>query len=219
VKDKVEAFNTVSKVYDDWYNHPQGRQVFQAEKNAIEEMIPNKGLGLEIGAGTGVFAESLKNEGRTILCLDPSPGMLSKARARRLHCILGVGDLLPFRRSSIDFSYMVTVLEFVDEPIALLREIGRNTRKETPLVVLFINSESSWGDLYRRVGDRGDIVFRHARLFTLEEMKSMLLKAGYVLMDALGTLVSSPTRAVVDQNLVEPSDKCGVIVIKAIKPG
>ncbi len=62
MRNKVEAFNQVAASYDDWYNHPQGRQVFDAERKAVNHMIPATGLGLEIGAGTRAFAVSLTSD-------------------------------------------------------------------------------------------------------------------------------------------------------------
>jgi ubiquinone/menaquinone biosynthesis C-methylase UbiE len=58
MRKKVKAFDMVAEMYDNWYKHPQGKQVFIAERNAINFMIPSEGLGVEIGAGTGTFAQS-----------------------------------------------------------------------------------------------------------------------------------------------------------------
>ncbi len=213
---KIDAFNTVAGFYDDWYKHPQGKQVFQAEKNAVESLIPEKGLGIEIGAGTGVFTKALTTVNRSILCLDPSVEMMKKARNRDLPCILGVGDSLPIRCNSIDFSYMVTVLEFLDEPYDLFKETKKIGKHDATLTILFINSDSSWGELYRNIGKNGDPVFRQANLFSLDQVSALLNKSGYSIIDAKGTLNSDPANQEVDDRLVEPSDKCGVIIIKAI---
>ena len=39
MSDKIDSFNMVAGIYDDWYKHPQGKQVFYAEKEAMEKMI------------------------------------------------------------------------------------------------------------------------------------------------------------------------------------
>ena len=219
MSDKIEAFNTVAGIYDDWYEHPQGKQVFQAEKNAIEQMIPASGLGLEIGAGTGIFAESLTSDSHTILCLDPSVEMLKKARKRKLPCILGVGEPLPIRHGLLDFTYMVTVLEFLDEPVALFNEVQRVAKLGAPLSLLFINSESSWGELYRNIGAKGDPVFQYAKLYAFDEVQELLEIAGYSITDSKGTLNSDPMNQEVDQNIVDPSEKSGVLIVRAVKKG
>ena len=217
MSDKIEAFNTVAGIYDNWYEHPQGKQVFETEKNAIQCMIPASGIGLEIGAGTGIFAENLTSVDRSILCLDPSPEMLSKARKRGLTCILGVGDPLPIRGGVLDFSYMVTVLEFLDAPVGLFKEVKGVAKENASLCILFINSDSSWGDLYRNIGAKGDPVFKHANLYNLDETVELLIEADYVVSDVKGTLNSDPMNQVVDNELVEPSSESGVLIVKAVK--
>lgn len=216
MRDKIEAFDIVAGIYDNWYDHPQGRQVFEAEKNAVEEMIPRTGLGVEIGAGTGIFAESLTDMDRTILCLDPSVEMIKKARKRKTSCLRGVGVPLPIRRGLLDFCYMVTVLEFLNDPVALFKEVKHNSKKNAVFSILFINSDSTWGELYRDIGEKGDPVFKHATFFSLEKVSMLLKKSGYSLIDAKGTLNSDPTNQVVDDRLVEPNSGCGVIIVKAI---
>lgn len=212
---KIDAFNTVAGFYDDWYAHPQGKQVFEAERDAVENMLPIAGIGVEIGAGTGVFAESLTTEQRTVLCLDPSVEMLRKAKKRGLPCILGYGDHQPIRRDLLDFGYMITVLEFLNNPVATFTEFKDNAKKIAALSVLFINSESSWGTLYHDIGEKGDTVFQHARLYTCKEVEKLLESAGYRVVDIKGTLNSEPTSPVIDRRLVESSNQSGVLVIKA----
>jgi ubiquinone/menaquinone biosynthesis C-methylase UbiE len=211
---KVEAFNIVAGNYDDWYMHPQGKQVFEAELNALMLAVPD-GIGVEIGAGTGIFAESLSNNERVIICLDPSFKMLSRAKDRGLPCILGYGESLPFRIGLIEFIYMVAVIEFIDDPVDLLTEIKNTSKNEAPLVILFINRNSSWGELYQNIGDKGDPVFKHATLYTLDEVRNFLCKSNYYILFEKGTLNSEPIEQKVDKKIIVPSEKSGVIVVKA----
>lgn len=215
MSNKIEAFNIVADSYDDWYKHPQGQQVFGAEKKALEKMLPEKGLGIEIGAGTGIFANNLKNDDRIILSLDPSLEMIKKSKERGLYSILGLGNPIPIRKRVFDFSYMVTVLEFIPQPVSLLREIKEVSKPGAPFVVLFINSNSSWGDLYRKLGSKGDPVFKHAKLYKLSEVIDLLSSVNFKIIDSKGTLNSSPINQNVDQDLIEPTDKSGVFIVKA----
>jgi ubiquinone/menaquinone biosynthesis C-methylase UbiE len=215
LRESVKAFDQVACYYDDWYSHPQGRQVFEAELSALESLIPGTGLGLEVGAGTGAFAESLTDEERTIICLDPSGAMLAKVRKRKLQAIMGVGEHMPITEASLDFAYMVTTLEFLEDPVSALRQIRMTTRKAAPLTILFINADSPWGSLYRRIGADGDPVFRHARLRSHEEVLEMLAEAGYALQESVGTLTTEPKDVKVGGGLVEPGVETGVILVKA----
>jgi len=201
--------------YDDWYNHPQGRQVYDAELKGVDMHIPKEGIGLELGAGTGIFAEQLTGVRRTVVCLDPSGEMLKKAAERGMASVLGVGEALPLRVGVLDFTYMVTVLEFLEDPAAVLREIRETAKEGAELTILFINSESSWGDFYQDIGSKGDTVFRHARLYTMVEVEALMTVSGYRVTEKAGTLTTQPMETEVEGAITEPSSENGVIVLRA----
>ena len=215
MSDVIRAFNIVANSYDEWYKHPQGRQVFNAELGAMETMVPATGIGLELGAGTGIFAEHLSNEERMIICLDPSKDMLSKARSRDMLSVLGVGDLLPFRVGILDFTYLITVLEFLENPEGVFEEAKRTAKQDSYLVILFINSESVWGDFYREIGSKGDPVFQHAQLFTLKQVIELLGKSGYTVCAHVGTLTTGPMEQAVGGELVGLPGNAGVIIVQS----
>jgi ubiquinone/menaquinone biosynthesis C-methylase UbiE len=215
LREAVKAFDQVAGFYDDWYSHPQGKQVFEAEQRALESLVPSSGLGLEVGAGTGVFAESLTGEDRTIICLDPSGAMLAKARERKMPAIMGVCEYIPVNEGAVGFVYMVTTLEFLEYPVAALKQVRETTKKDAPLVIMFINADSVWGSLYRQIGAKGDPVFRHARLRSLSEVHEILVKAGYVIQECVGTLTTGPEELDVGGELKEPDTETGVIVVRA----
>lgn len=215
MSDVIRAFDLVAGTYDDWYNHPQGRQIFDAELNALDLHIPKEGTGLELGAGTGIFAEHLTRTGRTIVCLDPSKEMLKKAVERGMTSVLGMGDALPIRVGILDFVYMVTVLEFLNKPVAILREIRETAKGGAGLTVLFINSESSWGDFYRDIGSKGDPVFKHAKFYTMAEVEALISVSGYSVIERAGTLTTQPMETEVGASIIEPNKQNGVIVLRA----
>lgn len=215
MSDIIRAFDLVASTYDDWYDHPQGRQVFDAELNAVDLHIPKEGIGLELGAGTGIFAEHLTGAERTVVCLDPSGEMLKKAVERGMASVLGVGDALPLRVGVLDFIYIVTVLEFLDKPVAVLEELRETAKGDAGLTILFINSESSWGDLYRDMGSKGDPVFRHARLYTMAEVEALIIESGYSVTERAGTLTTQPMETEVGGAITEPSSQNGIIVLRA----
>ena len=217
MSDVIRAFDLVAGIYDDWYKHPQGKQIFDAELNAVDLHIPKEGIGLDLGAGTGIFAEHLTGAERTVVCLDPSREMLRKIVDRGMASVLGVGDALPLRVGVLDFTYMITVLEFLDEPVAVLREVRKTAKEGAGLTILFINSESAWGDLYRDIGSKGDPVFKHAKLFTMTEIEALITASGYNVSEWVGTLTTKPMEVEVGGAITEPSSQNGVIVLRAYK--
>lgn len=215
----IPAFDKVAGEYDAWYNHPQGKQVFTAELNAVDQLLPPKGIGLELGAGTGIFSKHLTKCDRKIICLDPSEEMLSKAMERGLPIVRGLGDHQPFRAGVLDFTFLVTVMEFLDKPVQVFSEVASTTKSDASLTILFINSDSPWGEFYREIGSKGDTVFQHAKIYTLSEARETLRKAGYVIQQVVGTLNSGPMESPVDGSITPPSEESGVLVIKTVRKG
>ncbi len=211
----VKIFNKVANMYDEWYRHPQGKQIFEAELEAVNSLIPLRGIGLELGAGTGMFADNLQRIKRTIICLDSSQEMLSKARKRCNYILMGVAEQLPLRTAILDFTYLVTVLEFLIDPTHVLREVQRNAKAGAPVTLLFINSDSTWGSLYKELGAKGDPVYKNAKLYTLEEVNKMLRNSGYLVRKSVGTITTSPTEQVVGGDIMIPGPSTGVIIVQA----
>ncbi|MCX6648516.1 MAG: class I SAM-dependent methyltransferase [Candidatus Bathyarchaeota archaeon] len=219
MSDVVDAFDGAAHVYDDWYRTEKGGQVFRAERRIVDSLLPEFGVGVEIGAGTGVFSDALTEGGRLIVCLDLSREMLSRARRRGLPCVLGSADSMPFRRGSLGFAYMITVIEFLVTPNQALEEASRVTGKDAPIVVLFINRESPWGELYRAMAEKGDPIFSHAHLYSPEEVDEIGSHVGLRPAGMWGTLTKGPTSPDAGDEIVEPSAKTGVIAVKLVKQG
>lgn len=84
---------------------------------------------LDVGIGTGRFAENLAENGLAVVGIDVSLPMMMQAKEK------GVGDLvradahhLPFRDLSFDGSLMIHVLHLVQDWAEVVREVGRVTR-------------------------------------------------------------------------------------------
>jgi SAM-dependent methyltransferase len=215
MSEAVRAFDRSAGGYEDWYRDAKGQQVLKAESALVDSLIPSEGLGLEIGAGTGVFAESLTNNDRVVVCLDLSTEMLTRAKRRGLSCVLGSAEFLPLRQGVLSFTYMITVMEFLPSPAKAFREavnIG------APLVILFVNRESSWGRLYLEMASGGDPILRHANLYSLEGVVKLSRAAGLTIVESLGTLTTGPTDPAAGGDIIEPSPKTGVIAVKLSNP-
>jgi ubiquinone/menaquinone biosynthesis C-methylase UbiE len=194
-----------------------GVYAFCSELNGLMALLPSSGIGADIGAGTGIFAKCLSSEERTVICLDPSPKMLEKAAERNLMAVLANAEDIPLRYGSMDFAYMVTVIEFLPDPLEALRSIGSVIRLGAPLVIVFINRESAWGELYSKLAEGKDPIFSRARLYTLVEIRHALQETGYLQMETIGTLTAPPDEPTEEYKLVSVRQGVGVILIKASK--
>lgn len=219
MSDIIRAFDEASQFYEDWYREPIGAQVYQAELQGLELLLPARGLGVEIGAGTGAFAGGLDNEDRVVICLDPSSGMLAKAAEKGLHAVLGVGETTPFRETIFDFAYMVVVIEFLPDPQTVLESVNCNLKPCSPLVTLTINRSSPWGMFYKTLAEKGDPIFTHATFYDMHEIELLLLDACYTVQSSLSILTNAPIEHNVGTKLVPGTAKAGVVLIRALKKG
>jgi SAM-dependent methyltransferase len=188
----IASFNKAAATYDEWYRTPLGEYVLQAEVNGLNVLLPDKGRGAEFGAGTGIFAQYLKTMHRTILCVDPAVEMLRKAQRRGLQGILGTAETPPIKSRSLDFIYLVLVVEFLREPIAALASLQYLLKPKSSITLLIINKESAWGSAYSKAGKQGDPIFRNATFYTLQDAVGFLEQSGYRFDTALGTLYIPP---------------------------
>ena len=213
----VEVFNSVVEYYDSWYETPLGRYVVKAEVKALQHLLPPRGVGVDVGGGTGVFTREIIND-RWALCLDPAIQMLRRASRRGVDVICGVAEKPPLRESSLDFAFMVTVLEFLEDPLEGLSGIKPLLKRGGVLVVMIVNRDSAWGKLYNELAERGEPVLSLAKLFTLRELVSLLEEAGFKLVEVIGTLDNPPDVVPEEEPrlLSTGLDECGVLFLKAV---
>jgi ubiquinone/menaquinone biosynthesis C-methylase UbiE len=119
------AYNTLGgRIYDLRYTEEQGAK-YEA---LVGRMTPEPDeLSLDVGCGTGLLAEQLKSK---MVGLDISAGLLSTARIRLAgressYLVLGDAGELPFRESSFDIVYSVTVLQNTLDPLSSIKEMKR----------------------------------------------------------------------------------------------
>jgi ubiquinone/menaquinone biosynthesis C-methylase UbiE len=213
----IEVFSRYSVEYDSWYKTPYGRAVLESEANLLNLLLPS-GVGLDLGSGTGVFAEKLALN-REIVCLDPTSEMLVLAKSRCQHSVLAVGEHPPLRVGSLDFIYAVTVLEFLENPLEMMVAVKGLLKPNGRLVLLSIEKNSPWGRMYAEIAEKGtDPVISMARLYTLSEVEEYLKTAGYKVYERAFTLdyeplttPSKPPRLYIG----EYCSSCGVFAVVA----
>ena len=114
------------------------------EVEAIRRFIPDSGLGVEIGAGTGRFSIPFGIK----TGIEPSEGMARLAQSRGLFIIRALAEELPFADKSIDYILMVTIICFLADLPTALREACRILKPGGRLIIGFIDRESRLGRKY-----------------------------------------------------------------------
>lgn len=183
------AFDDYAAGYDRWYESEQGRALFASEVNAVRLLMHElERPFLEIGVGTGRFAEMLGID----VGIDPSVQALVYARARKISVQRATGEDLPFVDESFGAVFVLFTLCFVQAPEKVLSEARRVLQPEGRIVVGILNRESAWGALYMSKKAAGHPIYRHARFYGAAELAAMLARTGFQTEASASTLSQSP---------------------------
>jgi len=174
----VSVFDNDASTYDQWYTTPLGKHADKVETNcALDLLKPSAGMAiLDVGCGTGNLSLKLARLGCSITGIDISEKMLTfareKAQKEQLPAEFMSMDAsdLEFPEEAFDAVVSMAALEFMQDQQKTLDEMFRVLKKGGKLLVGTINRESDWGELYLRLAEKKDTVFRHAKLRTLEEL-------------------------------------------------
>ncbi len=180
-------FDRLHDRYDNWYL--KNRITAMNELSLIKFMISGKPRPcVEIGVGTGYFASAVGCE----LGIDPSIGMLEKARQRGIESLAGLGERLPLKKSSIATVLMVVTLCFLDFPTKALKEVKEVLVPKGYFIACIVPKDSPWGRLYRRLSLRGHPFYTYAKFYSVKEVIKMAEDVNLVYRRAYATLNYRP---------------------------
>jgi SAM-dependent methyltransferase len=184
----VEIFDQYAKNYDQWYERPFGSSAFGLEVACIRRVIGSFSLSLEVGVGSGRFAQALGIS----YGLDPSIELLKLAKQGGICGVLGRAEALPFKSSSFDLVLMVVSVCFFEEPLRAFKEAHRVLKNDGYLVLGLVLSDSPWADFYKEKAKRGHPIYFHARFYSFEELSSILAQTGFRVEKVCTTLFEEP---------------------------
>jgi SAM-dependent methyltransferase len=211
-----QVFDVSAKRYDAWYDKPFGKSAFNLEKACIESLCKNlRQPFLEVGVGTGRFAQALKIE----YGIDVSTAVLEFATQREIITVRGRGESLPFVDSFFGGVFIVVTLCFVDEPTKVLKEASRVLKANGAVILGLILKESPWASFYREKGEAGNIFYKIATFYSFEELKVMGKKAGLEIAEISSTMFQTPTENVLRFESQENGyfKEAGFVVVKLRK--
>ncbi|MDY6916547.1 MAG: class I SAM-dependent methyltransferase [Chloroflexota bacterium] len=188
VADGPSPFDRFAREYDEWFTGG-GRLVFATEVEAFRRVVQGlPGPWLEIGVGSGRFAEALGIESG----IDPSVKLLEMARTRGVGAVLAGGEQQPFRAASFGTAFLIVTLCFLHRPGDVLREAARVVIPDGKVVLGLVLKDSPWGRFYREKGEQGHRFYRHATFYGYDELVALLRVAGFGVERVVSTLLKSP---------------------------
>jgi SAM-dependent methyltransferase len=143
VTDKLETRISV------WRPAADGRQPQDLAIAALAEKAPARVL--EVGPGTGAFAERCTTEvGCDIVAVDSSPAMVAATAARGISATLADVQHLPFDDGAFDAAVAAWMLYHVPDRGAAISELARVLRPGGRLVAI-TNSRTQLAELWKAV--------------------------------------------------------------------
>ena len=181
----TEGFSEqIAERYDRWYETPFGRWADGLERALVGELLgpPPAEAGkcsiLDVGCGTGHWSLWLAEMGYEVTAIDISESMVAKARAKlgdRAKLEVMSATELEFADNSFDHALIVTLLEFVDDPEAVLAEAARVARKS--VIVGAVNRQSTLGIWYKLRGLLRKMDYKRPHFYTPAELARLARQA------------------------------------------
>jgi ubiquinone/menaquinone biosynthesis C-methylase UbiE len=179
---KSAVFDKNAIEYDSWFDSHQIE--YAQELDAIRKFLPTGGKGVEIGAGTGRFAQPLG----VSLGIEPSEAMREIASGRGVNSIDGIAESLPIGDESYDYALLVTTVCFLDSPEVAFREVFRILKKDGHIIVGLIDKNSILGMKYDKRKSESKF-YKEASFYSVEEIRKELERAGFAGFDYLQVIL------------------------------
>ncbi len=202
----MNTFNRYYKRYDAWYE--RNRFAYLSELEAIKKVLPGKGKGLEIGVGTGRFAQAL---GITT-GVDPAKNVIKIARQRGVDAYVASGEDLPFEEGSFDYAAIIITISFTKNPRKVLKEAARVLKREGKIVIGIVDKNSFLGKFYQK---KKGVFYKQASFFSVSELTNLLKEAGFSKFSYYQTVFDFPDKINSIEKPRKGFGKGGFVVISA----
>ncbi len=170
----IEVFDNYVEDYEAWYDkYPE---VYESELAAIREQLtklPENIRGIEVGVGTGRFAQPLGiKEG-----IEPSEEMAKKAISRNVEILKGVAENLPYGDLQFDFVLFVTVCHLENIKLAI-EQAHRVLKHKGSIIIGFLDKDQSIAKEYTERRQYSTF-FKKANFYTVNYIKQIVEEAGF----------------------------------------
>jgi len=213
-----ERFQNGAQDYVAYLETPEGRLRTDLAFAHLEDFLPQSQAersmcALDVGCGTGATAVRLAHLGMRVTLLDSSPAMLDIAKRTALEAgvsdkvVLQLGDATRltdlFQTQSFDVILCHNVLEYLDDPMAVLCGAARALRDSSAIISVLVRNRA--GEVFKAAIQAGDLAGAEnnltaecgqeslyggrVRLFTPDSLQAMLTEASLAVMAERGVRV------------------------------
>lgn len=117
---------------------------------------------LDFGAGTGTYAEMLRDEGFAIDCLEPDEKQAKLLKSKKFTVIKNINDV---KKSSYDVIYSFNVFEHIEDDLGVARVVSEKLKPGGLFVVYVPAFQLLYSAMDRKV--------EHHRRYRIERLRAM----------------------------------------------
>ncbi|HET54052.1 MAG TPA: class I SAM-dependent methyltransferase [Ignavibacteria bacterium] len=207
---KHSVFDKHIDQYEKWFD--DNNYVFQSELKAIQQLLPSEGKGVEIGVGSGIFAQPLG----IIEGCDPSDAMREKAIERGIKALHGTAENLPYPTGSFDFALMVTTICFVNDAHKSISEVYRILKDKGKFIIAFVDKNSPVGKQYLKHKNES-VFYKEATFYSTLDIYDLLWESDFKILKIVQTIFGELNAVEQIQHPVYSHGQGSFVVIKAEK--
>ncbi|MCF2137965.1 MAG: class I SAM-dependent methyltransferase [Candidatus Thorarchaeota archaeon] len=207
----IEVFEKNAQEYDEWFK--ANRFVYESEIKTVRRVLPASGRGLEIGVGTGRFAEPLGIR----VGVEPAREMAEIAQSRGIEVLGATAERLPFRDASFDFVVMVVTICFVQDPLRAIREAARVLVPGGTIIVGLVDRDSFLGRQYESRKNQSKF-YQPATFYSASEVSSWLSETGFTHVESFQTLFKDLSKITAVEPFRSGHGQGGFVVFSAQIP-
>ncbi len=208
---KISSFNNYAAEYDSWFE--KNRFLYELELKAVNQFIPNKGRGVEVGSGTGRFSIPLGIR----IGIEPSISMGQIAAERGLGVIGGVAESLPLRSGSFNYVLFVTVICFLNSIQQAMKESFRILDSGGGLIIGFIDKNSRLGKYYEERAVRKGY-YKDSHFYSVRDIEKILIETGFKSFEFVQTIIDDKAGNIVTDKISNGYGEGSFVVVKTSKP-
>ena len=207
---KITAFENNFDEYENWFT--DNKYAYLSEIKAIKQICKVPKNAIEIGIGSGLFAEPLGIKKG----IDPSLTMLEMAKNRGLDVDIAVAENLPYADNSIDYALMVTSICFVDDEQKAIAEAYRVLSKNGNLIIAFVDKDSPIGKEYLKHKNES-LFYKEATFFSTAELINLAEKVGFSVAGIKQTVFGKINEINREQEVKDGYGKGSFVVLNCVK--
>ncbi|MFH5836576.1 class I SAM-dependent methyltransferase [Proteiniclasticum sp. C24MP] len=180
---KENPFDNEVRNYEEWFKIND--QLLESELDAIYQVLPSTGTGIEIGVGTGIFASRTGVK----FGIEPSQNMAEEAIRKGICVTIGTAEDLPAEDAAFDYAMMITVDCFLSDLPKAFEEIHRILKPDGILIIAFLDKATPLGALYEKNKHLHES-YKDAVFHTSSEMEIFLEQADFIVQAKYQTIFS-----------------------------